>query len=58
MNLRARLLELEFKTSMPDNSVVLRFLGSCLNDGTKLSPENVIYILHSAEKLSREIIFN
>ena len=56
VNLRDRLFELEFKTSMPDNSVVLRFLGSCRNDGTKLSPDNVIYMLEKVANCEFELL--
>ena len=56
MNLRDRLFELEFKTSMPDNSVVLRFIESCRNDGTKLSPENIIYMLEKVTNCEFELL--
>ncbi|MEM9275827.1 MAG: TIGR03960 family B12-binding radical SAM protein [Cyanobacteria bacterium P01_F01_bin.143] len=56
VNLRDRLFELEFKTSMQDNSVVLRFLGSCRNDGTKLSPDNVIYMLEKVTSYEFELL--
>ena len=52
----SRLFELEFKTNMPDNSVVLRFLGSCRNDGTKLSPENIIYMLEKVTNCEFELL--
>ena len=41
---------------MPDNSVVLCFLGSCRNDGTKLSPENVIYMLEKVSNQEFELL--
>ena len=56
VNLRDRLFELEFKSSMSDNSVVLRFIGSCRNDGTKLSPENVIYMLEKVTNCEFELL--
>ncbi len=45
VNLCDRLFELELADTLLDNSVVLRFIGSCRNDGTKLSPDNIIYML-------------
>ncbi|HHP7230251.1 MAG TPA: TIGR03960 family B12-binding radical SAM protein, partial [Xenococcaceae cyanobacterium] len=45
VNLRDRLFELELVNTLADNSVVLRYVGSCRNDGTKLSPENILYLL-------------
>ena len=45
VNLCDRLFFLEIESIQPDNSVVLRFLGSCRNDGTKISPDNIIYML-------------
>ena len=56
MNLRDRLFELELKTSITDNSVVLRFIGSCRNDGTKLSPDNVIYMLEKVTNCEFELL--
>lgn len=56
VNLCDRLFELEYKTTMPDNSVVLRFVGSCRNDGTKLSPENVIYMLEKFANCDLELL--
>ncbi|MDJ0533618.1 MAG: TIGR03960 family B12-binding radical SAM protein [Xenococcaceae cyanobacterium MO_207.B15] len=51
VNLCDRLFELELANSLSDDSVVLRYVGSCRNDGTKLSPENIIYML---EKVSQQ----
>ena len=41
---------------MPDDSLVLRFIGSCRNDGTKLSPENVIYMLEKVTNCEFELL--
>ncbi|NES82533.1 MAG: TIGR03960 family B12-binding radical SAM protein [Moorea sp. SIO2B7] len=45
VNLRDRLFELSFERETDNNAVVLRYLGSCRNDGTFLSPENLVYML-------------
>jgi radical SAM family uncharacterized protein/radical SAM-linked protein len=44
VNLRDRLFALEL-VSLEGEIAELRFIGSCRNDGTKLSPENLIYML-------------
>jgi radical SAM family uncharacterized protein/radical SAM-linked protein len=44
VNLRDRLFALEL-ISLENDIAELRFIGSCRNDGTKLSPENLIYML-------------
>ena len=45
VNLRDRLFELELQSfSSQDNSAILRYLGSCRNDGTLLPPEQVVYM--------------
>ncbi|MDJ0743451.1 MAG: TIGR03960 family B12-binding radical SAM protein [Xenococcaceae cyanobacterium MO_167.B27] len=51
VNLCDRLFELELANTLSDNCVVLRYVGSCRNDGTKLSPDNIIYML---EKVSQQ----
>ncbi|ELS03372.1 radical SAM-linked protein/radical SAM family uncharacterized protein [Xenococcus sp. PCC 7305] len=56
VNLCDRLFELELQTCMPNNSVVLRFLGSCRNDGTKLAPDNVIYMLEKVANQEFELL--
>ena len=47
VNLRDRLFELGLKLqeNTTEQSVVLRYVGSCRNDGTLLQPEHVIYML-------------
>ncbi|MEQ8754993.1 MAG: TIGR03960 family B12-binding radical SAM protein [Coleofasciculus sp. G1-WW12-02] len=48
VNLRDRLFELEVievKTDAPSQPAVLRYVGSCRNDGTLLRPEDIIYML-------------
>ena len=55
VNLRDRLYDLTIdpKNVKEDNSVMLRYVGSCRNDGTLLNPENVIYMLEQVS--DREI---
>ena len=47
INLRDRLsaLTLESTQDLAPNTAILRFAGSCRNDGTNLSPDNLVYIL-------------
>jgi radical SAM family uncharacterized protein/radical SAM-linked protein len=47
IDLRDRLfdLTLESTTDLPSNSAVLRYVGSCRNDGTKLSPDQIVSML-------------
>ncbi len=51
VNLRDRLFSLSLESHHTDNSVVLKYKGSCRNDGTMLQPEQVIYML---EKVSQQ----
>ena len=44
VNLKDRLFELEAKSLQAD-TVVLRYVGSCRNDGTLLRPEHLVYML-------------
>jgi radical SAM family uncharacterized protein/radical SAM-linked protein len=48
VNLRDRLFELELvetKTDSLETTVVLRYVGSCRNDGTLLRPEQILFML-------------
>jgi radical SAM family uncharacterized protein/radical SAM-linked protein len=47
INLRERLsvLSLESNQDLAANAAILRFAGSCRNDGTNLSPDNLVYFL-------------
>jgi len=56
VNLCDRLFELEIKNIQPDNSAVLRFLGSCRNDGTKISPDNIVYMLEKVGDREFELL--
>lgn len=47
VNLRDRLFYLSIEQTLVDNAVILRYLGSCRNDGTKITPENIIYMLET-----------
>lgn len=47
VNLCDRLFSLSIEQILVDNSVILRYLGSCRNDGTKITPENIIYMLET-----------
>lgn len=44
INLRDRLFALSLE-SADNNIAVIRFTGSCRNDGTNLSPDNLVYML-------------
>ncbi len=58
VNLRDRLfaLSLESVDENNSNTAILRFTGSCLNDGTKLSPENLIYMLETVANKEFQIL--
>jgi radical SAM family uncharacterized protein/radical SAM-linked protein len=53
INLRDRLHELELIQTEPQ--VVLRFIGSCQNDGTNLRPEHVVFMLESVSGQSIQL---
>jgi uncharacterized protein (DUF2344 family) len=44
VNLRDRLFSLSLE-SYHEDAVILRYLGSCRNDGTLLQPDQVVYML-------------
>lgn len=63
INLRDRLfsLDLESKsnpgqTDQIPNIAVVRFTGSCRNDGTNLSPDNLVYMLEQAANIELQLI--
>ena len=58
INLRDRLftLTLESISDTTTNSAVLRFTGSCRNDGTNLSPDNLIYMLEKVTNLEFQLL--
>jgi radical SAM-linked protein len=53
INLRDRLHELELVQTEPQ--AVLRFIGSCQNDGTNLRPEHVVFMLESVSGQSIQL---
>jgi radical SAM family uncharacterized protein/radical SAM-linked protein len=63
VNLRERLFELELsepqgRREHPEEgfSVVLRYVGSCRNDGTLLRPEHLVYLLESVSQQEMELL--
>ena len=66
VNLRDRLFELEVIAShshtqrtggeLSDSSVVLRILGSCQQDGNKLRPEHIIFMLEQVAQLEFQLL--
>lgn len=58
INLRDRLfhLELESSSNLAENSVILRYIGSCCNDGTILRPEQLVYMLEQVAQQELELI--
>ncbi len=56
VNLRDRLFELELANTLSNGFVVLRYVGSCRNDGTKLSPENIIYMLEQVSQQEFQLL--
>lgn len=58
VNLRDRLFELSL-VSIDDtssNTATLRFIGSCRNDGTKLSSENLVYMLEKTTRRDFQLL--
>jgi radical SAM family uncharacterized protein/radical SAM-linked protein len=59
VNLRDRLFELELVESTADLSsqqVIVRYVGSCRNDGTLLRPEHVVYMLEQATGIEFQLL--
>ncbi|MEO8893022.1 MAG: TIGR03936 family radical SAM-associated protein, partial [Coleofasciculaceae cyanobacterium] len=56
VNLRDRLFELEVKEVAEDNSIVLRYVGSCRNDGTLLRPEHLVYMLEQVAGMEFQLL--
>ena len=58
VNLRDRLYDLTFEqqNGKEDNSVVLRYVGSCRNDGTLLTADNLIYMLKQVSGEELELL--
>jgi radical SAM family uncharacterized protein/radical SAM-linked protein len=58
INLRDRLFSLSLE-SIPDTApqtVILRFTGSCRNDGTNLSPDNLVYMLEQVANIECQLL--
>ena len=57
INLRDRLFALALESEDKDNNTaVIRFTGSCRNDGTNLSPDNLIYMLEQVADLEFQLL--
>ena len=58
INLRDRLfsLALESTSDTATNTAVLSFTGSCRNDGTNLSPDNLIYMLEKVSNIEFQLL--
>ena len=55
INLRDRLFSLSLESEI-DNRAVIRFTGSCRNDGTNLSPDNLVYMLEQVGKVEVRLL--
>ncbi|HEY9606921.1 MAG TPA: TIGR03936 family radical SAM-associated protein, partial [Allocoleopsis sp.] len=59
VNLRDRLFELELVEVKEDASsepAVVRYIGSCRNDGTLLRPEHLVYMLEQVNQLEFQLL--
>ena len=62
VNLRDRLFELELvepqrrQEEEKDSTVVLRYVGSCRNDGTLLKPEHLVYMLEQVTQQEFQLL--
>ena len=55
INLCDRLFSISLE-SEEDNQAVIRFTGSCRNDGTNLSPDNLVYMLEQVAKIEVQLL--
>ena len=55
INLCDRLFSLALE-SEADRQAVIRFRGSCRNDGTNLSPDNLVYMLEQVSKVEVQLL--
>jgi len=55
INLRDRLFSLSLESAQ-DIQAVIRFTGSCRNDGTNLSPDNLVYMLEQISKVEMQLL--
>lgn len=57
INLRDRLFALALESQdQDDQTAIIRFTGSCRNDGTNLSPDNLIYMLEQVAKTEIQLL--
>ncbi|MEL6439867.1 MAG: TIGR03960 family B12-binding radical SAM protein [Cyanobacteria bacterium J06621_8] len=57
INLIERLCSLSLEYEAPEqNQAVIRFTGSCRNDGTNLSPDNLVYMLEKVADLELQLL--
>ena len=58
VNLRARLFDLTIESSanLPAHEITLQYIGSCRNDGTKLAPEQIIYMLEQFAQVEIQLL--
>ena len=58
VNLRDRLFDLKIKSAdnLPANEMTLQYIGSCRNDGTKLAPEQIIYMLEQFAQVEIQLL--
>ena len=56
LNLRERLFELEFKELLSQSAVVLRYVGSCRNDGMVLRPEHILFMLENVASAEFQLL--
>ncbi|MEL6912198.1 MAG: hypothetical protein AAFY63_04880 [Cyanobacteria bacterium J06643_13] len=50
-----RLFSLELESTDSDQAVI-RFTGSCCNDGTNLSPDNLVYMLEQVSRVEVQLL--
>ncbi|MEM6612338.1 MAG: TIGR03960 family B12-binding radical SAM protein [Cyanobacteria bacterium P01_C01_bin.72] len=55
INLCDRLFSLALE-SATDNQALIRFTGSCRNDGTNLSPDNLVYMLEQVSQVEVQLV--
>jgi len=55
INLCDRLFSLSLESEDSDRAVI-RFTGSCRNDGTNLSPDNLVYMLEQVSKVEVQLL--
>ncbi|MGK7936483.1 MAG: TIGR03960 family B12-binding radical SAM protein [Xenococcaceae cyanobacterium] len=58
VNLRDRLFDLKIESSanLPAHEITLQYTGSCRNDGTKLAPEQIIYMLEQFAQVEIQLL--